>query len=68
MAEIHLNHWALVALCVEHIAYTLSPDRSDPGLNPARGPLLHVLPSISRIVLYISLYNKKNAKNKSFKK
>ena len=43
---------------VEHVPYRLSPDRSNPGLNIARGPLLHVLLSISHTFLSISLYNK----------
>ena len=43
---------------VECETLRLSPDRSDPGLIPARGPLLHVLPADSLIFLTISLYNK----------
>ena len=34
------------------------PDRSGPGLIPARGPLLHVLPSISHTFLTCTLYHK----------
>ena len=33
----------------------LGPDRSDKGSIPARGPLQHVLPSISHTFLPISL-------------
>ena len=43
---------------LDHITYnvglgTQSPERSDLGLNPARGHLLHVLPSISHTFLSI---------------
>ena len=43
---------------VERVPLSHSPDRSHPGLIPARGPLLLVLPSISHTFLSISLYNK----------
>ena len=51
-------------------AQRLSPKRSDPGSSPARGHLLHVLPSISHTFLSISLSNIKALKseNKSLKK
>ena len=56
-------YWgALVGHCVERVPYRLSPDHSDPGSNPARGPLLHVLPYISHSFLSITLY--KNATKK----
>ena len=48
----------LVAHRVGRVPLRLSPDRSDPGLIPARGPLLHVLPSNSHTVLSVSLYSK----------
>ena len=47
-----------VAYEVERVALKLSPDRSDPGSIPARGPVLHVLPSTSHIFMSISLYNR----------
>ena len=43
---------------VKRVAYRSSPDRSDLGPTPPRGPWLHVLPSISHTFLSISLYNK----------
>ena len=44
---------APVAHRVEHVPYSLSPEHSNLCLNPARGPLPHVLPSISHTFLYI---------------
>ena len=35
---------APVAHRVERVPYRLIPERSDPGLNPAHGQFLHVLP------------------------
>ena len=32
---------------VDRVPLRLSPEISDPGLIPARGPLLHVLPSLA---------------------
>ena len=49
---------APVANHVGRVPHRLNPDRSDPGSNPARGPLVHVLPSISHSFLSSSLYNK----------
>ena len=49
---------APVAHQVEHVPYRLSPDHSNLGLNPACGPLLQLLRSISHSSLSISLYNK----------
>ena len=41
---------------VESVPLRLSP--IDPGSTPARGPLLHVLPSLSQTFLSIAIYNK----------
>ena len=43
---------------VEREPYRLSPERSDPGLNPARVFLLNDPPSHSHTFLSVSLYNK----------
>jgi hypothetical protein len=40
---------APVAHWVERVPLRPSPDHSDPGLIPACGPLLDVLPSISHL-------------------
>ena len=42
----------------EQVKLRPSRDRSDPCLIPDRGPLLHVLPSLSHTFRSISLYNK----------
>ena len=63
VALLTLHFW-VCSHRVERVPYRLSPDRSDPGLNPAR-----VLPSISHSLLSISLYNKAyKCKNKYTKK
>ena len=46
--------------CVKRVPLRPSPYRSDPGYIPARGPVLHVFPSISNAFLSYSLYNKKD--------
>ena len=55
---------AAVAHWVQRVPYRLSPDRSAPGSEPARGRLMHVLHSISHTILSISLYNKEYEKAK----
>ena len=52
---------------VERTPYRLSPEQSDPGLNPALGNLLACTPLyLPYLPLSVSL--SKNAKQKSFKR